>query len=446
VANEIPGRQIVLKWTNPTDLDFKGVRILASTIAFVQQSSVTQGVSVFEVLAATTFAHSNLTEGVTYYYSLFTFDMQSTPNFSAGVFASAVALPPLAPPAQVRKLRGQFSPDQTTFRITWGPVTKRTSGVPLPSNELVSYKVLRSSLYLGATNQTYIIPASSPTQIVDTVNGQLYFYIVKAVDIYGFESPNSDIIRSDGTEETLVLMNDEISFVQMSNEQYAELEEKEFRVEGTRREEREGGIVFKYLEVRVLDQDDVEQEEYVFDEPVIIAIGYLVDTNGVVSSGAPGIGYAKVLPTATEAQDNFSMYWYTGSQWLKLGSEVDTEEQVVTVETRLSGDYQLRLVSQAEIQQNSAYPRTITPNGDTINDKVFFFFENRTDSPIQGKIYDVRGAKIADTIEEDILSSNNSVLSWDGKDYTGSTVPGGVYLYKIEVAGEIFTGTVVVAR
>jgi flagellar hook assembly protein FlgD len=106
-----------------------------------------------------------------------------------------------------------------------------------------------------------------------------------------------------------------------------------------------------------------------------------------------------------------------------------------------------RQIDQTTLQKNAAYPRTITPNGDAINDKVFFFFENPTDASISGSIYNLKGAKVSTISEETaIFSSNNSVLSWDGKDTSGSIVQGGVYLYKIMLSDKVFSGAILVVR
>ena len=40
----------------------------------------------------------------------------------------------------------------------------------------------------------------------------------------------------------------------------------------------------------------------------------------------------------------------------------------------------------------------------------------------------------------------DTTLAWDGKDAGGKPVPGGVYIYQIDVGGAPETGTLVVAR
>jgi hypothetical protein len=87
--------------------------------------------------------------------------------------------------------------------------------------------------------------------------------------------------------------------------------------------------------------------------------------------------------------------------------------------------------------------RIFTPNGDGINDKVRFEFENPEMLPVGGTVYDLSGARVADLTPG---SDPTAVLLWDGKDGTGQTVPGGIYIYQIAFAGKVATGTVVVAR
>jgi flagellar hook assembly protein FlgD len=92
------------------------------------------------------------------------------------------------------------------------------------------------------------------------------------------------------------------------------------------------------------------------------------------------------------------------------------------------------------------YPRTITPNGDHVNDIAFFLFENPTEASLKGTIYDLNLGKVADASIATFFKGTNAVLSWDGKDSSGIGVPGGVYLYKIEIGDQTFTGTMAVMR
>jgi hypothetical protein len=91
----------------------------------------------------------------------------------------------------------------------------------------------------------------------------------------------------------------------------------------------------------------------------------------------------------------------------------------------------------------SVYPRIFTPNGDSANDKAAFHFDNPQDLPVEGTVFDLQGAKVADLTPG---SDPAALLLWDGKDREGRTVPGGIYLYQLVYQGKRATGTVVVAR
>lgn len=95
--------------------------------------------------------------------------------------------------------------------------------------------------------------------------------------------------------------------------------------------------------------------------------------------------------------------------------------------------------------ENAACPRTITPNGDGTNDIVFFLFPNPSDTAMKGTIYDLRSAKVGEA-KSRTIANNETVLSWDGKDESGSVVTSGIYLYRIEIGNKVITGTVVVTR
>lgn len=100
-------------------------------------------------------------------------------------------------------------------------------------------------------------------------------------------------------------------------------------------------------------------------------------------------------------------------------------------------------VSLGSVTLTGVYPRIFTPNGDGANDKVSFNFDNPEEAPIDGKVFDITGAQVANLATG---RDPTSQLLWDGKDIDGHTVPAGIYLYQIEFRGKVATGTVVVAR
>jgi len=72
--------EIILSWTNPSDSDFAGVLIRRSQES--APASISEGIQVMKE-KATTFTDANLTSGLTYYYSLFTYDHSG--NYSTAV-------------------------------------------------------------------------------------------------------------------------------------------------------------------------------------------------------------------------------------------------------------------------------------------------------------------------------------------------------------------------
>lgn len=101
--------------------------------------------------------------------------------------------------------------------------------------------------------------------------------------------------------------------------------------------------------------------------------------------------------------------------------------------------------------------RVITPNNDGINDRAFFCFENPQESEITGKIYTVAGAEVGsmgrktDRVGGGAGSAcppsviKAQFVSWDGT-ANGSRIGNGIYVYRIEVEKEIFSGTLLVVR
>lgn len=88
-------------------------------------------------------------------------------------------------------------------------------------------------------------------------------------------------------------------------------------------------------------------------------------------------------------------------------------------------------------------PRIMTPNGDALNDVIFFKFNNTlTGLPIESQILDIHGAKVSGLT----FNSNETALIWDGRDEGGRLLPSGVYIYSIKIGRNTASGTVVLAR
>ena len=87
------------------------------------------------------------------------------------------------------------------------------------------------------------------------------------------------------------------------------------------------------------------------------------------------------------------------------------------------------------------HPRTFSPNGDGLNDFVFFDLNNSGGEAVSGQVFDIQSAEVSDI---EILSPAR--LRWNGKDSSGRSVPDGIYIYQIKVGDKRVTGTVVVVK
>ena len=100
--------------------------------------------------------------------------------------------------------------------------------------------------------------------------------------------------------------------------------------------------------------------------------------------------------------------------------------------------------------------RIVTPNGDGINDLIFFCFENPQDSDISGKIYTVLGTEVASISPRSNRTGvagagcpasiiRAQYATWNGM-ADNTRVSSGVYVYRIKSEDQVFSGTVIVVR
>jgi hypothetical protein len=150
------------------------------------------------------------------------------------------------------------------------------------------------------------------------------------------------------------------------------------------------------------------------------------------------------LSLADSADVTLQMLLSNG-QWQNIGSAIySAAARQVVFPTSQTGSYRtITYASGSGINGIllSVRPRTFSPNGDGINDFVFFDLNNPSNNSASGEIFSLQGTKVADIT---VLSPLR--MRWDGKDYEGRTVPGGIYMYQIFVGQTRVTGTVVVVK
>ena len=150
----------------------------------------------------------------------------------------------------------------------------------------------------------------------------------------------------------------------------------------------------------------------------------------------------------------------------QLGSRADDYSDVVRLEWKqerqseecptTKKEYSIGTLKSARPIDNSFYSESFeitrirpdkifTPNGDGWNDYFEIQYANPKDGSVKGRIYDLRGALVAEMGK----GATENSLRWEGKDINGNPAPGGVYIYQIQVTGpekKVINGTVVVAR
>ncbi|MBN1584822.1 fibronectin type III domain-containing protein [Candidatus Uhrbacteria bacterium] len=117
--------QVQLSWTNPTDADFQGVILVRSVTAY--PANPTDGTEAYRGTGQS-FLDSTVVNGLTYFYTLFSFD--DVPNHSSGTVASGnpVGPPDSTPPGNVTGLTAV--PGDGRIQLSWtNPTDPDFSGV-----------------------------------------------------------------------------------------------------------------------------------------------------------------------------------------------------------------------------------------------------------------------------------------------------------------------------
>ena len=285
------------------------------------------------------------------------------------------------------------------------------------------------------------------------VAGSTVYYAVRAVDTNGITSSDSHaiddsaelvnyFISGDGFTRATVPQN-AANVLRRENNSFG----SDLTLQWVEVPSEETGLVARSMTLEaVSDNTGSVISDVAINPPSLVGIiGYSV-SNGQVIAGAARFSGLGLLPAAQAASD-LSLFWFNGVEWVKTTGQVDTTHDAVSFTGSQIGRYQIRIASHAtsasQIALTGVYPRIITPNGDGWNDKTIFQFDNPQLLAITGKIYDISGALVASLKPG---PNPDSTLEWDGKSSTGKVVPGGIYMYQINLSGTSQTGTLVVAR
>ena len=133
------------------------------------------------------------------------------------------------------------------------------------------------------------------------------------------------------------------------------------------------------------------------------------------------------------------IFRWDGVKWNRVGGEEDRKNEIVkTTVNSLSIFGVFRGKTVTEFALKGAFPNPFTPNNDGVNDMVSFYLHNPDRAETVIRIFDLRGALVR--------RLEDGLTSWDGLDDAAEPAEMGVYIYQVEIEGEVKGGTVVLAK
>lgn len=435
------------------DLAWDGNGNPAGTRFQVERSTDAIGYATAGVTTDLLYTDAGLTPLTTYHYRVRALngdDVATAPT--AAVSTATVAQGDVIAPAAPLGLEASIDSSHRAFTITWEDVTTNEDETPLL--DLAGYHIYRRDTLRGAA--TRLTPAPiNVTAFADRVDGETFYYSVRAIDANGNESGESFLADSSVLANIIFLAPDDKSTVLIPSS-VNDVLRSSFNRYGAALSMRfdetpvpsETHIV-RNIDIQIAVGNSTHTvNDIAFDKPLaVVSVGYNA-VNGQVATGSPNAPSAASGIVTSATPEQLSLFWHNGVRWVKIGGALDEVDEVLKTKSSFVGRFQLRIAASATsltLNKANVFPRTFTPNGDGFNDRVYFLLENPNDAGVSGEIVDMAGRHVA-TLPPATTTGIGTTLTWDGKDDGGSVVPGGVYIYRIMGEGKTFTGTVVVAR
>ncbi len=171
--------QVILNWTNPTNADFVGVRVLRKESSY--SNNYNDGVPIYNG-SSNSYVDTGLNNNTTYYYTIFAYD--AGPNYSVpGSGAKITATPYLIQSG----MEIDVSPPGLVYNFSATPANGQVSlAWTNPSDsDLALIRVLRRTDYYPQTFSDGVLVSSSYTTTYidrDVTNNTTYFYTAFACD------------------------------------------------------------------------------------------------------------------------------------------------------------------------------------------------------------------------------------------------------------------------
>lgn len=451
-------RAVTLTWVNPAASSPEGVVIMLSTspapapitdgMELVPGQVMADGSIVKSTRSVTAMNDAGLTLDTTFFYHLVV--KYAGPVYSVGISTGIfLDLPPMAPAG----LAAVLNPGRTAVTLNWRPVTSnldgsgfRAAGSPMTA-ELSHYRVEKSS---SVSAPAWIEIATLPVTAQDftePVNpgDPAYIYRISAVDSLGIED-NGMCVDTD--QSVYVFSRDQVARLKIPASISGELLAagnaygSDILIRGVNEGPDAPNNIFSSVNFEaVRTPGNQALPRHGFSRPELsVSVRYEVFGDNIAPSAASPLGAI----SANSAAQRLGLYWNNGEKYVKLYGKVDAINQLISVQTAMAGDYQIRAVYRdagVHFDVSGLSNRAITPNGDGRNDSAVFTFDNPRDSAFSGRIYSLSGAFVADMANGPVANS----LKWDGK-AGGRPVPGGAYVYQIKAEERIFNGTLLVIR
>jgi len=335
-------------------------------------------------------------------------------------------------------IKGRFL-DYKTFEVSWSKVTKDIKG---EEENLKGYNVYRASSTEGNWVRINSV-GNNVFSSTDAVNGQVYYYRIKAEDIDGNESKGSMIVDTTAEINVIAVADDDSrSQLRMSKEINSVL----YR----------GNVYDEDIKI-VLVRDD--NEERSVDTITCYSIEAVKADSGKEIGGFKFNGGRAEISlhydimegsiggdiAADEAPKKLAVFWFNGIEWIKLGGVVDKDRQTVTVRTRHLSKFAIKKTfNSAGFRVTSVWPKIFTPYGEGIHKTVKLYFEGANpDEAVLGRIFDITGALVYDNLSR---GDDENSLVWDGRLRNGTMARSGIYIYQVESGGKVVNGTIVLAK
>lgn len=462
-------RKVTLTWSNPEFFNRAGVLVQVSTnpitvdpvsgTAYPIGTVLADGSVIKSSAALTSHLEMGLELDTTEYFRLYSKD--SSHVYSVAVSTTIVLdLPPMTPAG----LFSEVSSDKTAITLNWAPVTSNMDGSNFRFSagannwELNHYDIYRAT---GVARSNWVWVASAPVSAASATvaipdPNKIYYYKVASKDAFGDETDVSMVM--DTLLNLYAVGEDQVSRIKLppdmsksllaSGNRYG----KPMMVRAKERPEHVGGKVVKSVDFNSeISPSGLKASMNFADPHMDVILHYDVAGGQVVPSrlGVREVGSSPAVLSpavvASAAEENLAAYWLDGSDYVKLFGKPNANEQVVGLQSAMLGNYQIRSVLRAKsfaFDIAAISNKVLTPNGDGLNDTVVFTFDNPMDSSFYGKLFDMRGAFVADMRPGPLAGGS---LLWDGKS-GGQTVPRGVYIYQIKAESKTFNGTVMVMK